>query len=134
MVLTARKREQWESHLVEKLQTEADQKRTLENSRREQERSRLIAEEQRRTATLTGMGKSVDPARMEQIRLRADLQPLPEELIQLAGNTLSTLALQRAEVIRNYLVDKLQIPAARIVIEEVSAGGTRVELLPVPLW
>ena len=71
---------------------------------------------------------------MQKLQTKADLQPLPEVRIQLADNILSTLALQRAEVIRNYLVDKLQIPAARIVTEEVSAGGSRVELLPVPLW
>jgi len=86
-------------YLLQILQEAADAKRELENLRREQLRTKLLAVEEQRLAALEIQGKSVNKDKLHQIEQQEDLQPLPRNEIQLPDSTLQNLARQRAEVL-----------------------------------
>ena len=121
-------------YFIRILEEAADSKRELENIRRSQTMQQLLAAEQRQQAILAGEGKPVNMGRMEEIRQRPDLQPLPPVEVQVSKNTLPDLARQRALVIRNYLVNRLAIPPDKIIIEEGNSGSAGVALRLTTDW
>ena len=121
-------------YLLQILQEAADTKRELENLRREQLQTQLLAEEEQRLATLISQGEPVHKERLHHIEQRADLQSLPLEELLLPGNTLQYLARKRAEKILRYLTDDLMIPADRIELQESGSNGTQVDLMLKPHW
>jgi hypothetical protein len=121
-------------YFIRILEEAADSQRELENIRRSQTMNKLLAAEQRQQAILAGEGKPVSMEKMEAIRQRPDLQPLLPEKVQISDNTLPNLAVQRALVIRNYLINKLKIPGNRVVIEEGNTGSAGVALRLTTNW
>ena len=135
MILRGNYDEKTDRHyLLQVLQEAEDAQRELENLRREELRTKLLAAEQQYLASLTKQGIPANREELHQIEQQPDLQPLPREIVRLPANRLQDLARQRAEVTRSYLTDQLRIPADRIEIQESIPGGTKTELMLEPLW
>lgn len=121
-------------YLLQILEEVADTSIELENLRREQLQTQLLAKEEQRLTTLISQGEPAHKDRLQHIEQRPDLQSLPREEPQLPDNALQDLARQRAEVILSYLTDDLMISADRIELEESSSNGTQVDLILKPQW
>lgn len=109
-------------YLLAQLQENEDERIAEENNRRKEEMERLMKEEE------------LDEDRVAEIRERSDLQPLAAQQIELPEQALNTLARHRAEIIRDHLIIKLNIPSERLTIEEIMPCGTRVDLVPSSVW
>ncbi|CAK8711105.1 MAG: protein of unknown function (DUF748) [Candidatus Electronema aureum] len=120
--------------LLAQLHKAGEKELEVENLRRKAELDKLIVQEEKRQQTLNKMGLPIIKDMLPEIKQREDLQPLAAKQDELPENVLPELARARAEVVRNQLTSKLNIPAERVKIEESAACGTRVELLPVPVW
>ena len=121
-------------YLLQVLQEAADAQRELENLGREELRTRLLADEEQHLADMAKQGLPANREKLQQIEQQPDLQPLPQETVQLPVNTLQNLARQRAEATRSYFTNQLRLPADRIKIKEGIAGGTKADLSLIPLW
>ncbi|XOF34218.1 MAG: DUF748 domain-containing protein [Candidatus Electrothrix sp. YB6] len=109
----------------------------LENIRRQEEMARLIAEEELLQAELISAGTPAAEAenKISAIQQREDLQQLPVPEAELPEQALPDLARQRAQVVYDYLIDTLKLPADRITqAEKGAAGKAGVDFVPVPHW
>ncbi|MCI5141902.1 MAG: hypothetical protein D3909_09300, partial [Candidatus Electrothrix sp. ATG1] len=122
------------SYLLRLLQEEADYRVNLENTRREEQKARLLAEEELRQVELLNTDMPIGEDLIPVIEARADLQPLPRQIVQLPKKILPELARQRARVVQEYLVDTLKLPAEKITLTEPGPGGPRVEIFVKANW
>uniref|UniRef100_UPI004057A273 DUF748 domain-containing protein n=1 Tax=Candidatus Electronema sp. TaxID=2698783 RepID=UPI004057A273 len=120
--------------LLAQAQKKGGQKVEEENARRKQELDRLLAQEVLRQMTLNKAGLPIVKDLLPEIKAREDLQPLAARQDALPEHVLPDLANARAEVVRQQLVGRLNLPTERVRIEESAACGAKVELLPVPVW
>ncbi|MGR0482633.1 MAG: DUF748 domain-containing protein [Candidatus Electronema sp. V4] len=120
--------------LLDQLRKSGEQELEAENLRRKQELERLLAQETQRQETLNKAGLPIIKDMLPEIRAREDLQPLAARQDGLPEHVLPDLARARAEVVRQQLVGRLNLPAERVRIQESAACGAKVELLPVPVW
>ncbi|MGX9728195.1 MAG: DUF748 domain-containing protein [Candidatus Electronema sp. VV] len=120
--------------LLDQLRKSGEQELEAENLRRKQELERLLAQEMQRQETLNKAGLPIIKDMLPEIRAREDLQQLAARQDGLPEHVLPDLARARAEVVRQQLVGRLNLPAERVRIEESAACGAKVELLPVPVW
>ncbi len=119
-------------YLLQALQEATDVKRELENLRREELRTKLLADEELYLATLTRQGIASDRTRLLEIEQRPDLQPLPLQTVELPVERLQALARQRAEVIANYFSYRLKISREKITMLESGLNGTKTEIIIQP--
>ncbi len=116
------------------LQEEVDARIEVENLRREQKRQELVELQRRRIAAAAG-GASEAPAAEEEEPDTRDLMPLPRVQVVIEDQDLVALALKRAAVLRQYLVEELGIADHRVVVSrDVERHGSGVELRLQPNW
>jgi hypothetical protein len=114
------------------LQQEADRLREIENKRRAMEKIKILQEEKRRLKELKEGGTGVITEEIVSGDPAEDLEPLPPVTVQVDPASLEELAGQRARILRDYLVNQLQLDPERVrleskVIQGVSGVGIRIQ-------
>lgn len=109
--------------LQAQLQQEADRLREVENKRRAMEKIKILQEEKRRLKELKEGGTGVITEEIVSGDPAEDLEPLSPVTVQIDPASLVELAGQRARVLRDYLVNQLQLDPERVKLESKVIQG-----------